>query len=149
MVNSKVSITAPTASDFSPIFSLLKELWPNDKLQKAKIRKVFTRGLKSGNQIYLIAKRNGNIVGFAEVLVTNDFKNQSYSASLQELVVSSKHAGQGIGKKLLDQAINVARSKSCGTISVSSASFRKAAHALYERYGFKKYDGYLFLKKLA
>ncbi len=149
MVASKTVVEIMTAAerDFPDILLLVKQLWPNDRFNEQKIKKVFIRSLKNRNQKFLIAKVDGDIAGFAEIQIANSLRRQGYSSQLGELVVHEKYRGKGVGKKLLEESIKFAKSRSCKAMSLSSANFRKIAHGLYLKHGFEKRDSTLFLKR--
>lgn len=57
---------------------------------------------------------------------------------IEDVIVDSSARGQGVGEALLDRAIEVAREKGAGNISLTCNPMREAANRLYQRMGFKK-----------
>ncbi|WKZ38155.1 MAG: GNAT family N-acetyltransferase [Anaerolineales bacterium] len=59
---------------------------------------------------------------------------------IEDVIVDISARGQGIGETLLVRAIELAREKSAGNISLTSNPMRMAANKLYLRVGFTKRD---------
>lgn len=59
-------------------------------------------------------------------------------ALIEDLVVDNSVRGRGIGKMLLNKAIELAKSKEIRHIDLTSNPLRKEANALYQNLGFKK-----------
>lgn len=57
-------------------------------------------------------------------------------AAIEDLVVDSSARGQGIGRLLLERALDAARSKGAVKVQLTSRPSRVAANALYRRAGF-------------
>lgn len=58
-------------------------------------------------------------------------------AWIEDVVVSEAHRGQGIGKMLVNAAIDLARSKGATMIDLTSRPSREAANRLYQKLDFK------------
>lgn len=59
-------------------------------------------------------------------------------AHIEEVIVDSAHEGKGVGKKLMEKAIEVGHENGVKTFDLTSSSNKVAAQALYEKVGFKK-----------
>jgi len=59
-------------------------------------------------------------------------------ATIEELIVSTLHRSNGIGKTLLDHAISYAKKSDCEVIELTSNFSRERAHNFYMKNGFKK-----------
>ena len=59
-------------------------------------------------------------------------------ALIEDLVVDNSVRGRGIGKMLLNEAIELAKNKELRHIDLTSNPLRKEANALYQKLGFKK-----------
>ncbi len=57
---------------------------------------------------------------------------------IEDVIVDSSARGQGIGEALMKRAIEIAREKGAGNISLTSNPMREAANRLYLKMGFKK-----------
>jgi ribosomal protein S18 acetylase RimI-like enzyme len=67
---------------------------------------------------------------------------------IEDVIVDSSARGQGIGEALLKQAIEIAREKGAGNISLTCNPMRESANRLYLRMGFKKRETNAYQLKL-
>ena len=85
-----------------------------------------------------------NIVGTFELLVMDNLAHRGApSAVVEDVVVSDKHQGKGIGKEMMIFAMKVCREMGCYKLSLSSNVKRENAHKFYESLGFNQH-GYSF-----
>jgi len=67
-------------------------------------------------------------------------------AQIESVRVSNLYRGQGIGKRLLDYAINQARIAGCGMVQLTSDKQRRDALRFYEGLGFTaSHEGFKLL----
>jgi GNAT superfamily N-acetyltransferase len=64
---------------------------------------------------------------------------------VDELVVDAGHRGGGVGTKLLEHVMRVARELECRRVELDSAFHRVEAHRFYERLGLER-RAFLFSK---
>jgi len=84
------------------------------------------------------------IVGTFELLVMDNLAHKgSLSAVVEDVVVSDKYQGKGIGKEMMIFAMKVCRKMGCYKLSLSSNLKREFTHKFYESLGFNKH-GYSF-----
>jgi len=57
---------------------------------------------------------------------------------IEDVIVDASARGQGIGEALMQRAIEIAKEKGAGNISLTSNPLRESANRLYLRVGFKK-----------
>jgi len=62
----------------------------------------------------------------------------SIRSIIEDVIVDKSARGQGIGEALMRRAIELARGRGAGNISLTSNPMREAANRLYLRVGFKK-----------
>lgn len=86
-------------------------------------------------------------MGFASLSVKDSLWQGGGVGYIEELVVDEKSRVQGIGTKLLEHAIALARENGCRRIELDSAFHRKDTHRFYERLGFES-RAFLFSKGL-
>lgn len=141
----KIQTTLP--ENFSDVFRLFGQLWPNRKLHEKDMLEVYTRGLNSSTDHYLCAAVDGKIVGFCAIAFMNNFWQEGRIAYLYAMIVDEPLRGQGIGKALLDEAYNIAKLQDCKKIELDSGFPREKAHAFYIQQGYEK-RAYLFSKNI-
>ncbi len=125
------------ASDLDAIVPLLQQLWPETELDRGKLSVVFARGLSSDDQHFFCADRAGAILAFCSLSFRNSIKRQGPLAFIEELVVDESMRGQGLGGRMLDHAIAMARERGCPVIELESGSHREEAHRFYLERGFE------------
>ena len=59
-------------------------------------------------------------------------------AWVEDVVVDEKARGRGVGKRLTEHAIQVAREHGAHSVDLTSRPSREAANALYQRVGFEQ-----------
>jgi glucosamine-phosphate N-acetyltransferase len=133
--------------DFEQILKLLGQLWPDNKLNKKELHRVFLRGLNSEFQYYICATIETGIVGFGSLTIKNSLWQQDYVGYIDELIVDKQRRGKGIGSELLQSIINVAKERGCRRAELDSAFDRAKAHEFYQKNGFEN-RAFLFSKKI-
>ncbi|RYF66212.1 MAG: GNAT family N-acetyltransferase [Cytophagaceae bacterium] len=85
---------------------------------------------------------------FALLVMENMAHMGTPSAVVEDVGVLPGLKGKGIGKKMMEYALQYAREKGCYKMTLSSNLRREQAHQFYESLGFKKH-GFSFLIDLA
>ena len=67
---------------------------------------------------------------------------------IEDVIVDASAHGEGIGEELMRHAIQIAREKGAGNISLTSNPMREAANRLYLRVGFQKRETNAYQMKL-
>lgn len=91
--------------------------------------------LDSGGE-FTVLLRDGNIIGFFALLPGED--NQ---VELKRLYLTAAERGRGLGKYLLEMALNRAQEDGHHRIYLETTSKFKEAVGLYRKYGFKTNPG--------
>jgi len=147
----KVEIQEAKAEDLSAIFSLYAQPdIDNGKVLSAEeAQKIFTRIRSYPNYRIFVAKAEGKIIGtFALLIMDNLAHMGAPSGIVEDVVVHPDWQGKGIGKQMMQFAMNRCREMGCYKLALSSNLKREAAHRFYESLGFQKH-GYSFLVELA
>lgn len=91
-----------------------------------------------------VATIDGTIVGtFALLIMDNLAHLGAPSGVVEDVVVSAKRQGQGVGKQLMQFAMERCRARGCYKMALSSHIKREAAHRFYDSLGFERH-GYSF-----
>jgi GNAT superfamily N-acetyltransferase len=91
-----------------------------------------------------VAQEAGAIVGTFALLVMDNLGHRGApSAIVEDVVVALDRQGRGLGTRMMEAAIGMARARGCYKLALSSNMKRTAAHAFYEGLGFERH-GYSF-----
>ncbi|EIJ65467.1 acetyltransferase, GNAT family [Candidatus Nitrosopumilus salaria BD31] len=140
MVN--VIIGEASGKDSPVILGLLYELGrpkPKNDSNVDTFRKLVTKYLKDSDKTILVAKLDGmNIVGMVSVIFLERLNQSTLEMYIPELVVQEIYRGQGIGQKLINSCIALAKEKNCHRIRLESGNVRKESHQFYKSLGFEQ-----------
>ena len=92
---------------------------------------VLKQELENENTTYVIAKENGDVVGFAGFSICLD------EATLNNIVVKQSCRGRGIGGELLESLIDICGDLNAKTLTLEVDVSNEPAVHLYEKFGFK------------
>lgn len=85
----------------------------------------------------IIAKSGGHEIGRAYVAMITNSHRRPY-ALLEDVFVETEYRGEGVGKRLVEDAIQLARNKKCYKMVATSRYSRPKVHAIYKRIGFRE-----------
>lgn len=124
-------------SNMKDIYNLICEL-KNKEFDYAKFETAFTSKIEDEKNYYIIGIEESNVIGFLSLVIDYQLHHAEKVATIEELIVSSKYRSNGIGKKLLENAIDYAKNNNCEVIELTSGFSRERAHKFYEKNGFTK-----------
>ncbi len=125
------------SGDFGQVVELLRQLWPDKDLDTASLQAVFDRAIASELQVYLCAANEQHLIGFGSLTLKNNLWQEGYLGHVDELIVDKDFRGRGVGTRLLEQLVIVARQRHCRRVELDSAFHRQQAHEFYQRQGFE------------
>lgn len=142
-----ISIDVANLADLDEILILYSspDMDNGDTLSVEKAETIF---VKMGNypdyKVY-VAKLKDRIIGTFALLIMDNMIHQGRSSGLVEsVVVSEEFRMMGIGKMMMEFAMQKCRESNCYKMALSSNLKRKKAHSFYEKLGFEKH-GHSFL----
>jgi GNAT superfamily N-acetyltransferase len=146
----KLEIRKATISDISNILRLYGPDGLDDKkilsIEKAKL--IFNKFSRYPNYSLYMATLDNKVVGTFELLIMDNLAhNGSPSGIVEDVAVEINYRNQGIGKKMMEYAMEMGRQQGCYKLTLSSNLKRATAHRFYENLGFKKH-GFSFLIEL-
>jgi GNAT superfamily N-acetyltransferase len=87
-----------------------------------------------------VAERADEVVGSFALLVMHNLGHLGTpSAIVEDVVVAPMLQGQGVGKEMIQFALDRCREKGCYKLVLSSNAKRADAHAFYEALGFERH----------
>lgn len=90
----------------------------------------FKQELNSENSYFIVAKNNGEIVGFAGIKVILD------EADIMNIVVKKPFRHNGIGSVLLEHLISYAKNLNLKTVTLEVNEHNLSAIKLYDKFNF-------------
>ena len=135
-----MEITKATKEDIPELCELLgflfaqeAEFQPDRSLQSAGLRKIID--FPEGGQI-LVVREGGSPLGMINLLFTVSTALGGRVAILEDMVVHPNHRGRGAGSKLLQAAIDFAKSVGCRRLTLLTDQTNKSGQRFYKRHGF-------------
>ena len=99
---------------------------------------VFAEIRSDPRQKLLVVEQQGEVVGTIVLLVVPNLShNGTPWAFLENLIVTERHRRRGLGRMLLEHAVELARKSGCHMVELCSDVRRKEAHSLYNSMGFE------------
>ena len=145
-----MNIRTATESDLPDILGLYSQPdMDNGKvLTLDGAKEIFSKMNTYPDYSVYVAELDGKVVGTYALAIMDNLAHMGSKAGLiEDVVVSQSHQRQGIGKKMMEHAVEVCKSKSCYKAVLSSNVKRNNAHEFYKNLGFKIH-GYSFLVEL-
>ena len=92
---------------------------------------------RDGNQHLLVGEINGRVIAMLQITFIPGLSRRGASrANIESVRVDSALRSQGIGAWLIEQALELARTRGCLIAQLTSDKRRTEAHAFYGRLGF-------------
>ncbi|HEU0201662.1 MAG TPA: GNAT family N-acetyltransferase [Burkholderiaceae bacterium] len=114
-------------------------------LPLAQAERIFERMQRYPDYTLHVAEREGAVVGSIALLIMDNLGHMGApSAVLEDVVVDPACQRRGIGRAMLAYVLDIARSRGCYKLALSSNQKRVDAHAFYESLGFRRH-GYSFV----
>lgn len=76
--------------------------------------------LTNPNSYILLAEREGKVIGFISFMIRKTIIHSGLCGLIDELVVSKRHRRKGVGKELIDAAIEECKKLRCCEVEVST-----------------------------
>ena len=134
-----------TEHDAAAVAALLGELgYPTSETDaRARIREA----LADPAACVLVAEKDAKVVGLLAGCIGAYFPNGSRLLRITALVAAAPQRGTGVGRTLVERAIEWAASRGCAGLELTTGEQRADAHTFYERLGFKR-TSLRYLRKL-
>ena len=96
------------------------------------------RLLNDAGSHFLVAAVEATPIGFINFAVRQTVLHQSPSALIDELVVAEEYRGKGVGRRLVQAAIEKCRQLGCCEVEVSTEKTNLKAREFYKQCGFEE-----------
>lgn len=132
--------------DLKQCFELLNQLYKN-KIEYVIFSEKYKENLENNLFYGIVAEENEKIIGVLTARVINRLVKARNILFVDDLIIDQNYRTHGIGKRLLQNAIDYATQKDCETIELKCYITNKNAHKFYENNGLEK-SHYTFKKYL-
>ena len=122
-------------TDKDEIYALICAL-ENTVLDRQGFDDTFDAQSSDDGYICFIYEENKTIEGAINLRIEKQLHHAGKVCEIMELVVSETKRNRGIGKQLLQKAIETARNEGCKRIELSSSNWRTDSHRFYMENGF-------------
>lgn len=97
-----------------------------------------------GNQAMLVGELGGEVVAYLQItFIPGLSRKGSWRGQIESVRVASRLRGLGIGRQILEHAIELCRARGCSLVQLTSDKTRAEAHRFYGRLGFvASHDGF-------
>jgi len=102
------------------------------------------RALIASDATTLLIARNADAEIVATLTLTCYRVPTGLRALIEDVVVDESHRGQGVGKKIMDEALRRAKAYGAKGVMLTSNPRRIAANRLYQKMGFKRWETNLY-----
>lgn len=116
-----------TVDDISQVAEIERQIFSIPWSEKA-----FRNSMESDNTIYIVAKENNNVVGYAGMYLSFEEGN------ITNVAVNPLSRRKGIGEKIVRDILNRAYEKGVRDVFLEVRETNSVAIALYEKIGFKE-----------
>ncbi len=124
--------------DLFGVNRILKESFSIEKIKEAI----------DDNHIEIVATCDDIVVGYMLVTFINDFVTDDVICFFDYVCVLKNYRNKGIGRSMLEMAIDLAKARGTKYIQLTSSWFRNEARKLYQDLGFTIRDSDIFRKEL-
>jgi GNAT superfamily N-acetyltransferase len=96
------------------------------------------------NQLLAVAERGGQLIGVLQLsFIPGLTRRGMWRGQIEGVRVAAGERGSGIGRAMLEWAIEECRQRGCGLVQLTSDKRRSGAHSFYEALGFRPtHEGY-------
>ncbi len=141
-MNSPLHFREASKSDLPEVLRLYAQPDLDDGavLNTTDAERIFDRMARYPNYKVYVAAKDNHIVGTFALLVMDNLGHLGTpSAIVEDVAVDPTLQGQGIGKKMMQHALQLASENGCYKLVLSSNLKRNRAHAFYESLDFERH----------
>lgn len=142
----QIHIRKAASTDGDQVYALICQL-VGKELDRISFDHAFLLHLHHDSIYYWVIETKDGVVGFTSLHIQKLLHHSKKVAEVQELCIDEKLTGMGLGKLLLDTAIQEAEKQNCEIIELAASNKRLDAHRFYEREGWER-SHFKFTKKL-
>ena len=132
-----MQIRLTESKDYDQLTGLLRQLNPSDPEATEVEFKVFHEIVDSKYLDLIVAEDKDILVGSCYLnVIPNMTRGGRPYAIIENVITDSAHRKRGIGKALIDRALDMAWQQNCYKVMLMSGRKQAAVHAFYRQCGF-------------
>ncbi|MGK7899125.1 MAG: GNAT family N-acetyltransferase [Xenococcus sp. (in: cyanobacteria)] len=130
-----------TLADLPILNSLYSEMDNKSLMAEEEITKIWHQIQQVPNYYIYLAYLENTAIGTFSLLFMPTMMHRGFhrSAILDSVVIHSDYRGQGLGSKMVQQALKISANAGCYKVTLSSNLKRDRAHKFYQSLGFKQH----------
>ena len=132
---SQLKIRKIILEDFDKVYELMNILYEG-KLKYDRFKDIYKLKLQDQNSYYIVAIEEDNIVGVLTSELQEKLHRERLQLFIEDLIVEELKRNNGIGKALIENAVNYAKDNNCEVVELTSYKDNVKAHKFYENNGF-------------
>ena len=132
-----INVREANENDIPSLILLYKELG-DEVINPERTKKTFKRINSYPDCTVYLAEENGRVIGTFLLLILDTMAHGKPSAVIEDVAVLKEYQGKGIGKLMMQFAVECCKEKKCYKVALSSQFKRESAHRFYESLGFEK-----------
>lgn len=143
---SDIRIREASEADVSRILQLYRdaEIGTDQAFTAQEARAQLALFKRYPNFRVFVVESDGDIAGTYELLIMDNLaKRGKRSGIVEDVAVAPQHQGSGVGRAMMQHAMQECRTAGCYKLVLSSNLKRADAHAFYDALGFERH-GYSF-----
>ncbi|QMU60452.1 MAG: GNAT family N-acetyltransferase [Gammaproteobacteria bacterium] len=127
------------------LFEQEEEFKPNTEVQGKGLKNIISN---SDVGVIVIAIDSDKIIGMVNILYTISTALGSRVAILEDMVVTPKTRGKGVGSMLMKYSLDLAKRNCCKRITLLTDFDNEGAHRFYQDHGFSRSSMVAFRKSI-
>lgn len=136
-----IVIRNASSVDIPIIVELLYELGrprPENDSDIDEFSNLVMKYISEADKKILLAEFDNRIVGMISMMLLPRMNRKTLEMYIPDLIVGKDYQNKGIGKRLVESCIDLAKKNKCHRIRLESGNQRKDAHNFYGKIGFEQ-----------
>ncbi len=138
MIHIREATTADSEALTGLLWQLAEVIGCRWELSPAQIEQRVAQMSDPARYLILLAEVEQQVVGLLSLSFRHSLAYPTPLALIDELVVDAAHRGQGVGSRLIAEAVARCRARGCSEVEVGTESDNVAAQRFYRRRGFDR-----------
>jgi GNAT superfamily N-acetyltransferase len=132
-------VRSATQSDLGEVLSLYRHLHPDEQMDEAKAERVWSLLLSSDVTTVIVVQAGNRLVSSCTLAIVPNLSRGGRSyAVIENVVTHADYRRQGLGRRVLEHATDLAWKEDCYKIILATGSQRESTLRFYEGAGFQR-----------